>query len=141
MNLYDLYDLTVHGELVVLSSCESGTADANGANEIVGLTRGLLYAGAPAVLTSQWAVDDAVAGDFMECFHAALRRGEGAAAALRRAMTLVRETHPHPYFWAPFFLTGCPADARRPAPSAQPAEIPKQRPGRDAGRRTSDAAA
>jgi hypothetical protein len=49
VNLYDLYGLRVRGELVVLSTCESGVANANGANEILGLTRGFLYAGAPAL--------------------------------------------------------------------------------------------
>jgi CHAT domain-containing protein len=122
VNLYDLYGLTVKGELVVLSTCESGVAKANGANEILGLTRGFLYAGAPALLTSQWPVDDAVTCRFMERFHEALRDGEGAAAAHRRAMADVRRDLPHPYFWAPFFLTGRPADPRRPARSASAAE-------------------
>ena len=113
VNLYDLYDLTVRSELVVLSSCESGTADTDHANELLGLTRGLLYAGAPAVLTSQWRVDDAVTTTFMECFHRELRDVGDAAAAHRRAMATIRRQHPHPYFWAPFFLTGCPVDGRR----------------------------
>jgi CHAT domain-containing protein len=117
VNLYDLYGLSVKGELVVLSTCESGVANANGANEILGLTRGFLYAGAPALLTSQWPVSDAVTSRFMERFHEALTSGDDAASALRSAMAAVRERHPHPYFWAPFFLTGRPVDARHPAPS------------------------
>lgn len=129
VNLYDLYGLKVRGELVVLSTCESGVANANGANEIVGLTRGFLYAGAPALLTSQWPVDDAVTWRFMERFHEALRDGDDAAAAQRRAMAYVRDRHPHPYHWAPFFLTGCPADARRPAPSGHAAEAASSHPG------------
>jgi CHAT domain-containing protein len=114
LELYDLYDMTARGELIVLSTCENDAADPD---EIVGLTLGLLHAGAPAVVTNRWAVDDAVAGRFMECFHQAVRRGSGAAAAHRRAMAAIRERRPHPYFWAPYFLSGCPADARRRAPS------------------------
>ena len=31
-----------------------------------------------------------------------------AAAALQAAMADVRSKHPHPYYWASFFLTGRP---------------------------------
>jgi CHAT domain-containing protein len=120
VDLYDLYDLTVRGELVVLSSLEGDGADAFRADEIVGLTRGLLYAGARAVLTSRWAVDGPVPGRFMETFHRAVQSGDDVASAHRSAMAAIRAEHPHPYYWAPYFLAGCPAEARRPgaAPEA-----------------------
>ncbi len=108
VNLYDLYDLDVRGELVVLSTCESGTADVTRGDEILGLTRGFLYAGAPALLTSQWRVHDAVTTELMASFYRHLRAQGDAAAALRAAMADIRREHPHPYYWAPFFLTGRP---------------------------------
>jgi tetratricopeptide (TPR) repeat protein len=116
LDLDDLYDLDVRGELVVLSSC--GSDDA-GADEIFGLVRGVLHAGAPAALTSQWAVDGEAAAQFLERFHQALRGGCGAASAHRRAMSAIRARHPHPYFWASYALAGCPVEARRRTPSAR----------------------
>ncbi len=107
-NLYDLYELDVRSELIVLSTCESGIADVAGGDEILGLTRGFLYAGAPAILASQWRVDDAVTTSFMTRFYAEFERLGDAAAAHRATMVAVRERHPHPYYWAPFFLTGRP---------------------------------
>jgi len=108
MNLYDLYGLDFRGELVVLSTCESGTADVTDGDEVLGLTRGFLYAGAPALLTSQWRVHDAVTSDFMIRFYTHLDGERDAAAALKNAMADIRSRYPHPYYWAPFFLTGRP---------------------------------
>ena len=108
MNLYDLYGMDVAGELVVLSTCESGVADVTEGNEILGLTRGFLYAGAPALLTSQWCVNDVATTEFMDAFYRHLMSEGDAATAHRAAMAEVREHRPHPYFWAPFFLTGRP---------------------------------
>jgi CHAT domain-containing protein len=113
VNLYDLYGIAVRGELVVLSTCESGTSDAGTGNDVLGLTRGLLCVGAPAVLATEWKVDDVAARLFMESFHGALNEGQDAASAHRSASRAVRERHPHPWHWAAFFLTGHPVDARR----------------------------
>ncbi len=108
VNLYDLYDLDVRSELVVLSTCESGVADVTGGDEILGLSRGFLYAGAPALLTSQWKVDDAATREFMDGFYRHLEVTGDAATAYREAMRESRASRPHPYYWAPFFLTGRP---------------------------------
>ncbi len=106
LNLYDFYDFTLDAELVVLSTCESGIAGVTASDEVFGLTRGLLYAGARAMVTSQWRVNDAATTTFMDCFYGALSAGTSPAAAMQQAMRTVRETKPHPYYWAPFFLTG-----------------------------------
>ncbi len=111
-SLFDLDRLHVRSELIVLSCCESGTADVSGGDEIVGLTRGFLCAGAPALLASQWRVDDAVTTAFMTRFYGELERRGDAAEAHRAAMAAIRAQHPHPYYWAPFFLTGRPVKSR-----------------------------
>ncbi|MDJ0522194.1 MAG: CHAT domain-containing protein [Planctomycetota bacterium] len=128
VNLYDFYSLDVRGELVVLSTCESGTAAVTAGNEIIGLTRGLIYAGAPALLTSQWRVHDGATVEFMDAFYEALGRLPDAGAAYAVAMKTMRETHPHPYYWAPFFLTGCPV--RQGVPGKRPAEAAAREPSR-----------
>jgi CHAT domain-containing protein len=114
ITLYDLYSLDIRSELVVLSTCESGTAGVTAGNEILGLSRGCLYAGAPALLCSQWRVKDGVAAEFMQAFYAHLERLPDAAAAHRAAMRDIRRTYPHPYHWAPFFLMGRPVEAAAP---------------------------
>jgi tetratricopeptide (TPR) repeat protein len=91
---------------VVLSGCETGLADAGSGDEMVGLVRAFLIAGASRVLASLWPVDDAVTAAFMAHFYGALRRGEAPAFALAEAQRAVRRKHPHPLYWAAFTLYG-----------------------------------
>lgn len=126
VNLYDLYGLEVRGELVVLSTCESGNAGFTRGDEVLGLTRGFLYAGAPALLTTQWRVDDDATAEFMRSFYAYLDSTGDAAVAHRHAMLDVRAAHPLPFFWAPFFLTGCPVRRPSRAQGQDPAHSERQ---------------
>jgi CHAT domain-containing protein len=91
---------------VVLSGCETGLADTGSGDEMVGLVRAFLIAGASRVLASLWPVDDAVTAGFMAQFYGALRRGQAPAAALGAAQRAVRQQHPHPLYWAAFTLYG-----------------------------------
>lgn len=109
LSLFDLYNLRLGGELVVLSGCGTGLNAVLGADELVGLTRGLLYAGAQSVLVTLWDVNDASTATFMRRFYHHLAKGSQRAQALRLTMRDIREHYPHPYYWAPFVLVGKPA--------------------------------
>ncbi len=98
--------LSLSPGVVVLSACETALAEAGTGDEMVGLVRAFLVAGASRVLASLWPVDDAVTGVFMAHFYGALGRGETPAAALRHAGTALLEEHPHPFYWAAFTLQG-----------------------------------
>jgi CHAT domain-containing protein len=106
LSLFDLYDMRLDAELVVLSGCGTGLSVVLGADELVGLARGLLYAGARTVLVTLWDVNDASTALFMRSFYRALREELSPAGAFRRATQETREEHPHPYHWAPFVLVG-----------------------------------
>jgi CHAT domain-containing protein len=79
-------------------------------DELIGLGRGFLYAGAGALLVSLWPVADVSTLGLMERFYRALRAGESKAAALRCAqrMTLAEDRHLHPAHWGAFELIGDP---------------------------------
>lgn len=111
LSLFDLYDLTLDAELVVLSGCGTGLNEVRHGDELVGLTRGLLYAGARSVAVTLWDVNDETTTELMRMFYRELRAGGVPAQALRRAMLDLRESHPHPYHWAPFVLIGDPQGA------------------------------
>ena len=111
LSLFDLYDLRLAADMVVLSGCGTGLNAVMGSDELVGLTRGWLYAGARSVVVSLWDVHDASTAAFMRRFYGCLGDGRQRAQALRRTMRDVREEYPHPYHWAPFVLVGKPADA------------------------------
>lgn len=110
LSLFDLYSLRLGAELVVLSGCGTGLNAVLGADELVGLTRGLLYAGAQSVLVTLWDVHDASTAQFMRRFYDHLARGSHRAKALQRAMHDLRQDYPNPYYWAPFVLIGKPGE-------------------------------
>jgi CHAT domain-containing protein len=106
MSLYDLYGMRLSGSLVCLSACQSGRSWIGAGDELVGLARGFLHAGARTLVVSLWPVQDDSTARLMEVFYRHLRVGERSEEALRAAMREVREHHPHPYHWAPFVLIG-----------------------------------
>src|SRR5437764_15272268 len=58
LSLYDLYHLKLPAELVVLSGCATGLNMVRPGDEVVGLVRGLLQAGAQSLVLSLWDVHD-----------------------------------------------------------------------------------
>jgi CHAT domain-containing protein len=75
-------------------------------DEILGLVRGLLYAGARSLVATLWNVQDRATATLMRSFYAHLRDGSDRAAALRSAMLEQREKTPEPYYWAPYLMVG-----------------------------------
>jgi CHAT domain-containing protein len=108
LNFYDLFNLDLNAELVTLSACHTGVNHISPGDELLGIMRGFLHAGAPSLVLSLWAVDDRSTSDFMEHFYSALKEGCPKRAALRQAQIKTRADYPHPYYWAPFILIGKP---------------------------------
>ncbi|HUP22396.1 MAG TPA: CHAT domain-containing tetratricopeptide repeat protein [Thermoanaerobaculia bacterium] len=106
LTVFDLYSLDLAAEVVVLSGCGTGLAVVERGDELIGLVRGLLYAGAQTVVATLWDAQDESTARFMEAFYRHLPRSSDRAGALRQAMIEVREARPHPFYWAPFFLAG-----------------------------------
>lgn len=100
-----LYSLQLDASLVTLSACETGLSKIANGDDLVGLTRGFLYAGSSSIVASLWKVDDLATSLLMTRFYQELRTTD-KRDALRRAQLETRETYPHPYFWASFQLTG-----------------------------------
>jgi tetratricopeptide (TPR) repeat protein len=102
----DAMSLHIPEALVALSACESGRGEVIGGDEVLGLTRAFLGAGAATLVVSLWLVQDETTARLMDDWYGRLRDGEGRAAALRAAQLGIKERHPHPYYWAPFVLIG-----------------------------------
>ena len=102
----DAETLQLRQGIVVLSACETGVAVYSRGDEMIGLVRTFLLAGASRVVASLWPVDDAVTMQFMEAFYRSLRGGNAPSVALRAAQLDVMTTHPHPFHWAAFTLYG-----------------------------------
>ena len=106
LSLFDLYQLRLSAELVTLSGCGTGLNVVVGGDELLGLVRGLLYAGARAVLVTLWDVSDESTAAFMKSFYGQLLKAPNKAEAVRHAMLEVRRNRLHAYHWAPFVLIG-----------------------------------
>jgi CHAT domain-containing protein len=65
----EILQLQMQAELVTLSACETGINENRPGDELIGLTRALIYAGTPSVIVSLWAVDDLSSGLLMEHFY------------------------------------------------------------------------
>ena len=109
LTVFDLYELDLAAELVVLSGCGTGASVVEGGDELIGLVRGLLYAGAQTVVATLWDAHDESTRRFMEAFYRRLPAEPDRSQALRQAMIELRQEYPHPYYWAPFFVAGAPA--------------------------------
>jgi CHAT domain-containing protein len=96
--------------LVVLSACQSAAGVRSGGDEVVGLTRALLYAGTPGVISTLWNIDDAASAGLMQEFYRRLAGGTSVAEALRQSQLAVKENQrfSNPKYWAAFVLTGDP---------------------------------
>jgi len=119
-------------DLVTLSACESGLSRVRRGDELMGLVRAFMVAGAPAVIATLWRVDERSTRILMERFYRQVAAGAGFARALREAQLFLRtlsqdeavallaEGAPahgtgepgadrpfaDPFYWAPFILIG-----------------------------------
>jgi hypothetical protein len=82
---YDLQQLALPPERVILSACDVGRAVVRPGDEILGFTAALLYAGTAAVVSAVARVPDEAAVRVMAAFHRELAAGAGPAAALAGA--------------------------------------------------------
>jgi CHAT domain-containing protein len=105
-----LSDLDLTGvNLVVLAACQSAVGKESDGDDVVGLTRALLYAGTPGVISTLWDIGDDAAAALMNHFYCRLLNGDSAADALRHAqLQLLRGEYPDPRHWAAFTLNGNP---------------------------------
>ena len=86
LRLFEIYNLDLPADLVVLSACQTALGKEIEGEGLVGLTRGFMYAGASRVMASLWEVNDAATSELMARFYKAMLKDHlRPAAALRVA--------------------------------------------------------
>ena len=101
--------LKLNANLAVLSACQTGLGKLIRGEGMIGLSRSFMYAGTPSVVVSLWSVSDISTSILMKKFYENLiRKGLTKAEALHLAqISMIKdEKYAHPFFWAPFVLTG-----------------------------------
>jgi CHAT domain-containing protein/uncharacterized iron-regulated protein len=109
LRLYDIYNLRLGADLVVLSACQTALGKQIKGEGLVGVTRGFMYAGAARVVASLWRVDDKATAELMKKFYTGMMKdGQKPAAALRAAQLWMQKQNrwQSPYYWAGFILQG-----------------------------------
>jgi len=105
LRVADLYRLQLNADLVSLSACETALSSVANGDDLLGFTRGFLYAGTRSIISSLWKVDDRATRDLMLAFYRNLQDMD-KAQALAQAQRAIKQQFPHPFYWAAFQLTG-----------------------------------
>ena len=106
LTVSEIYGLRLSANLVMLSACETGLGSISSGDDVVGLTRGFLYAGAQNVVGSLWEVDDDATAELSRLVYASIKKGTPVGKALAEAQEQLMRKKPHPYFWAAFLDSG-----------------------------------
>jgi CHAT domain-containing protein len=110
LRVHEIFNLKLPAELIVLSACRTGLGKNVEGEGMLGMTRGFMYAGAPRVIVSLWAVNDKATSELMVRFYKKLLGPErmSPAAALRAAQIEMSgdKRWQSPYFWGAFVLQG-----------------------------------
>jgi len=104
----EVFSLDLHASLVTLSACQTGLGRITRGDEIIGMSRAFIYAGAPSILASLWSVSDESTAQLMEAFYRNLSNKKAKDSSLRNAQLglIHSKRFRHPFYWAPFYLSG-----------------------------------
>jgi CHAT domain-containing protein len=105
----EIVQLHLNADLVILSACDTGVGLVEGEEGIAALSRAFLLAGAKAVISTLWPINDAYSLVVMKHLYRHLAAGEPAAEALTNAKRdTLREFGPaaSPFYWAGFVFEG-----------------------------------
>jgi len=110
---YELENLKVSPELVVLSACNTANGKIKEGEGVISLSRGFFEAGVKSLQSSLWSIDDYTSSGIMKSMYTYLKKGESKSNSLRLAKLKHLEesdkTRSHPYFWAAMIHIGDPS--------------------------------
>ncbi|TVQ13839.1 MAG: CHAT domain-containing protein [Balneolaceae bacterium] len=104
---YELFELNLSNELVMLSSCESGSGSYIQGSGITGLSRAFTYAGAQSLVMNLWQIRDQTASEIAVSFYTYLNRGMNKDRAMQLAkLDYINNNNSDPYLWGSYVLYG-----------------------------------
>ena len=105
----EIATLHLDADWVILSACNTAAPQGPGADGLSGLARAFFYAGAHALLVSNWSVNDAEASSLVPQTVAPQQNGLSRAQALQKASLDILDNHSaNPADWGVFTLVGEP---------------------------------
>ncbi|MBN2621515.1 CHAT domain-containing protein [candidate division WOR-3 bacterium] len=117
LTVREIFNMDLTAYLVTLSACETGQLKAfnertrySAGDDVTGLTRAFLYAGASSVVASLWKVHDLSTALMMTRFYRNLKTTDKVHALCEAQRWLAQNGElyyfNHPFFWAPFVVFG-----------------------------------
>jgi CHAT domain-containing protein len=115
LEAWEMMNLDLHADLVVLSACETARGRIAPGEGVIGMSWALFVAGAPTTVVSQWKVESASTTELMLNFHRNIKAGmqnpnlgmTKAKALQAAAIKLLRSgKYAHPFYWAGFVVVG-----------------------------------
>jgi CHAT domain-containing protein/tetratricopeptide (TPR) repeat protein len=110
LKTYEIYGVPLKAEMVVLSSCNTGSGQLNSGEGILSLARGFIYSGSQSVVMSMWEIEDRSGTDIVKMFYSNLKKGYSKSIALKRArISFLKKSdnlRSHPYFWSTLVIYG-----------------------------------
>jgi CHAT domain-containing protein len=107
---YEIKQLELQAELVVLSACETGIGKYQRGEGVVSIGRSFMYAGVPSLLMTLWNLNDYSGALIVDQFYKNLSAGMEKDEAIRQAKLYYLDyqapKHAHPYMWAAFVQVG-----------------------------------
>ncbi len=129
LTMSEVARLSLDADWVVLSACNTGSADGRASEAYSGLGAAFFYAGSRTVILSNWPVHSRPTTELMTGFFSTVGANAAAAdaSALQRARVNLIEkgvfrlddgtiaySYAHPIFWAPFTMVGAPGRTASP---------------------------
>ncbi len=118
LEVNEIFNLDLRARLTILSACKTAlavgyTTHLPNGEDLVSLNRAFLYAGSSTVIASLWEIADPATAEFMPLFYknagkfsTARALAETQRAFIRKHSGQANNMYYHPYYWAPFILTG-----------------------------------
>jgi CHAT domain-containing protein len=112
LEAWELMQMDLRADLVVLSACETARGRIGAGEGMVGFSWAMFIAGVPSIVVSQWKVESAGTRDLMVNFHRHLLSPTtphlSKSEALRQAALKLLKTPEtsHPFYWGAFVLVG-----------------------------------
>ena len=109
----EIFNISLNANLVTLRACSSGRTTVRSGDELMGLTRALLYAGTPSLLVTLWDVHIESSRMLLSEFYRlwldetkGLQKWQALQQAQISFIQRKGEKYSHTYHWAPLILIG-----------------------------------
>jgi CHAT domain-containing protein len=107
---YEIQNLQLNPDLVVLSACETGVGKFQQGEGVLSIGRGFMYAGTSSLVMTLWGLNDYSGSEIIENYYQFLTKGMDKDEALKKAkLDYIQENSgllSHPALWACYIQMG-----------------------------------